>query len=594
MNVHTFFKRFGRISAALLLVGASVASTLQVPVHAETTDVATAQVSFTFDDGFASSYTQAAPTLAKYGLTGTNYVTTGCVGMTRVPNTCRADNMSKYMTWTQVQELQNKYGWEIGSHTVTHPLLASSDRSAGQSKPLTQEQVIYELKQSKADLAARGINAQAFAFPYGDYNNFTRATAAKYYSSQRGFADTRDNVYPYNDSLLNNMPVQVPVSVATVKAKIDYAIANDQWLVLTFHEIKQVASSDPADYEYSTANLDRIAAYVKAKQDAGQLKNVNVTNGLAKSSGNLLPNGGFADGIAGGWRTDNPAAFAADANLNGSFPNAQRSVKVTSTATHSHLFSPRVNVSSNQNYLIKSYLNVQRVTAGEVGYYIDEYDANGNWVSGQFKTRETSSWVQDMNFVYRPTSIAVKTASLQIYVTANAGLVGYLDNVNWSTVGAPTVVQPTSMMPNGTFDAGIAQGWSTDDPANIVADSLNNGSPSNAANSVAITAQPGTRNTHLLSPQVNVDATKTYYLENYLNITQRTTGDIGFYIDEYDISGNWISGQYKTGVSALGPRDVSFSYTPSSASVAKAQLQVIVVTGDTKAYFDNSRWYLMN
>ncbi len=82
-------------------------------------------VSFTFDDGALSALTQAAPTLQKHGLTGTNYVTTDCVGMTTVPNTCRANTDVPYMTWDQILQLQNTYGWEIGSHTVTHQCLVS-------------------------------------------------------------------------------------------------------------------------------------------------------------------------------------------------------------------------------------------------------------------------------------------------------------------------------------------------------------------------------------------------------------------------------------------------------------------------------------
>jgi ABC-type uncharacterized transport system auxiliary subunit len=71
-----------------------------------------------------------------------------------------------------------------------------------------------------------------------------------------------------------------------------------------------------------------------------------------------------------------------------------------------------------------------------------------------------------------------------------------------------------------------------------------------------------------------------------------TGGEIAFYVDEYDASGNWISGQYKVGLSSLGARDVSLLYIPSSASVASASLQVIVTksTG-TLAYFDDSRWF---
>src|SRR5690242_8723719 len=101
-----------------------------------------------------------------------------------------------------------------------------------------------------------------------------------------------------------------------------------------------------------------------------------------------------------------------------------------------------------------------------------------------------------------------------------------------------------------------------------------------------------TANKHLFSPQVAVDSTKVYTLTNYLNLQQLTSGEVGFYIDEYDQNGAWISGQYKLGVHTIGAGDVGFQYQPSSVNVKKASLQVIVMANSgTQAYFDNARWY---
>src|SRR6185503_8052409 len=127
-----------------------------------------------FDDGLQSTFTNAQPILAQAGLTGTDYVITGCVGMTTVPNTCRANTDRAYMTWAQIQALQNTNGWEIGSHSVDHQCLASSaaqDPSDCQKSTLTTAQVDAELANSKSALAAQGINATDFSPPYGDFNN---------------------------------------------------------------------------------------------------------------------------------------------------------------------------------------------------------------------------------------------------------------------------------------------------------------------------------------------------------------------------------------------------------------------------------------
>jgi hypothetical protein len=243
--------------------------------------------------------------------------------------------------------------------------------------------------------------------------------------------------------------------------------------------------------------------------------------------------------------------------------------------------------------MLKNFLNVASISSGEVGFYVDEYDTAGNWVSGQYKNAERTAFVEDFNFLYKPTSASVRQASLQIIVSANSGATAYLDNSQWFALSATTPPPVlTNLVANGTFDAGIASGWTTDDATNIVKDTGSHGSPANVVNSVAITGT--TRNTHLFSPKVTVDPLKNYNLLSYLNLQQIATGgEVGFYIDEYDASGNWVSGQYKTGVRGVSTGDVSLQYKPTSTTVKTASLQVIVTANSNiKAYYDDVRWYL--
>jgi peptidoglycan/xylan/chitin deacetylase (PgdA/CDA1 family) len=426
-------------------------------------------VSFTFDDGMASAIDQAAPTLQKYGLTGTSYVITGCVGMTAVPNTCRAGTDIPYMTWAQINQLKNTYNWEIGSHTVDHQCLVSVGNDC-QATKLTTAQVDAELADSKAALAAQGIDATAFAAPYGDYDMSTVAQIAKYYSSMRGFADVGNNIWPLGDYLLHNVPVQeVTTPVAALKAKVDDAILNKKWVVFTFHNIMPNPSQTPDDYQYGTAELDQLAAYVKTKVTAGQIKNVNVSKGLVTGAPNLMPNPTFNNGLGDGWSTDAPTTITADAGNNGSFPDPTRSVKLVSGATASHLFSPRVPVTPTTTYLYKAFLNVAAITTGEVGFYVAEYDAAGNWISTQFKNRENSRWVESMNFTYTPSSTNVSSARMEIAMTAGAGITAYVDNVQMLAPGyLPPTVSPFADVPTShnfykqiswLRAQGISEGW---------------------------------------------------------------------------------------------------------------------------------------
>ena len=213
-------------------------------------------------------------------------------------------------------------------------------------------------------------------------------------------------------------------------------------------------------------------------------------------------------------------------------------------------------------------------------------DANGNWVSGQYKAHETGKFAEDINIAYIPSSVRVKQASLQIYSTANSQAAAFVDSSYWYQMTTDSTAH-INLITDGAFDNPFASGWSTDNSSAVKRDTLNHGSPANPINSIALTLASG--NAHLFSPKIGVDATKSYYIENYLNLTANNGGEVGMYIDEYDSAGNWISGQYKVTRTALGVSDINTSYTPSSASVNKVQLQYIFTAGSgLNGYIDNA------
>lgn len=413
------------------------------------------KVSFTFDDGYTSALKEAAPALATYGYTGTSFVITGCVGMTTVPNACAADNDKTYMTWEEILALRDTYKWEVGSHTVTHPLLVSTENTT--DVPLTKDQIITELTQSKADLAAHGITATSFADPYGDWNPTSLAEIAKLYTVHRPFADIVDyannnhnNAFPYSEYLPYVVQIQAGVTLDQIKQHIDRAKANNYHLVFILHDIKSgTASTDPANYEYNTADLAQIAAYAKLQG----MGNANLTDAFTTGT-NLLSNGGFENGTTG-WTTDALTSIKLDSANNGAAPSPQNSLSLTSGVTDAHLFFDLIPVNSVEKYIVKSYLNVTSIgTLGsKVGFYIDEYDATGKWLSTQAKPSEGSVWVEMLNFQYVPTSAAVTQARVQIVVTAGVGLNAYLDNVQVISMGGVVMLLAGDIDGNGLIDA---------------------------------------------------------------------------------------------------------------------------------------------
>ncbi|MBX4197355.1 polysaccharide deacetylase family protein, partial [Candidatus Saccharibacteria bacterium] len=367
---------------------------------------------------------------------------------------CGAEPAASYMTWAQISQLKNTYGWEIASHTVTHPLLASSDPSF-QPSVLTPTQVDNELTTSKLSIGTNtGVTPTDFATPYGDWTPPVLAQIARVYASHRGFADNIDqngdgvidhgNTYPYNDYLLYDYQVQAGVTVAQVENIINQTKANNQWLILTFHDISPTASTNPDNYQYNTADLDAIAAYVKAQG----IPVVNINGGLVTNVGNLLANSSFDAALSSNtadttaWSTDSPTTIKQDSANNGNYPSPANSALLTGTAANTHLFSPRVAVDGTKTYVLKNYLNVTNmaVAAGhEIAFYIDEYDASGAYLGATARymksevgnaANPTGAWVENLNFTYTPTATA-KFARLQLVVTANSGAKVYLDNVQW-------------------------------------------------------------------------------------------------------------------------------------------------------------------
>ncbi len=452
------FKNFRTLLAGLLVAGSIIP---HLPAAQAATYTPTAKVSFVFDDGPTNTYTLAAPTLAKYGFVGTSAIITGCVGMTTTPNTCAADGTVPYMTWSQISELQNTYNWEIASHSVTHPLLATA------TPKLTEQQVIQELTQSKSTLQANGFNAVDFVPPYGDYEpngHPVLADVAKTYQSMRGFQDTGFNTFPYNDYLLRDQLVQGSVAVSTLKSYVDTAKANNQWLILTFHDIvPNGASTASDDYQYNQADLDQIAAYVKSLS----LPVVTLSGGLINSTSNLLSNSSFDAAISStttdvnSWSTDDPTNIKQDTGNNGSYPSPTNSVSLKATTKDTHLFSPQVAIDSTQKYVLKNFLNVANITSGKISFYIDEYDANGVWLGGKNYAAETTKFVENINFEYVPSSVNVKKARLQVIVAANSGIQAFVDNIQWfseDTIGTTTPVTPPAQKAgdvngDGTVDA---------------------------------------------------------------------------------------------------------------------------------------------
>ena len=110
-------------------------------------------IALTFDDGYLDAYTDALPTLQRYGFIGTFYLVNNFMGQ------------PGYMSWEQAGEM-NKAGMEIGAHTLDHLDLTVID----------QGEARRQIEQSKIDIEARlGVIVSSFCYPSGRYTGETVA-----------------------------------------------------------------------------------------------------------------------------------------------------------------------------------------------------------------------------------------------------------------------------------------------------------------------------------------------------------------------------------------------------------------------------------
>ncbi|HSF51274.1 MAG TPA: polysaccharide deacetylase family protein [Nitrososphaeraceae archaeon] len=102
----------------------------------------------TFDDGMLSQYTYAKPILDKYNFKATFYII------------CNNVDKENRMNWNNIHILEEE-GHEIGSHSMNHKKLGK----------LSDEEIKYEIIESKRCLQENGFDVISFSFPYNDGDN---------------------------------------------------------------------------------------------------------------------------------------------------------------------------------------------------------------------------------------------------------------------------------------------------------------------------------------------------------------------------------------------------------------------------------------
>jgi peptidoglycan/xylan/chitin deacetylase (PgdA/CDA1 family) len=133
----------------------------------------------TFDDGFADTVTTALPLMSARGLRGMAFVLPAHLDSGApldwpevAGEAARRPALMRSMDWSMLETLVEA-GWEVGSHTMSHPRLPD----------LTDEALAQELLDSRRAVEARLGRCELLAYPFGAWDDrIAHAAAAAGYS----------------------------------------------------------------------------------------------------------------------------------------------------------------------------------------------------------------------------------------------------------------------------------------------------------------------------------------------------------------------------------------------------------------------------
>ena len=211
-----------------------------------------AAISLTFDDAMATQLDDVAPTLRKYGLHGTFFVTTGAEAW-----------RNRISDWRRLASEGN----EIGGHTVHHPCLL--EQITPHSQAYSPEMMEAEIRDSTKTIQREigGQHGLTFAYPCGNMSFGPPADQGRnealylrfiseYYFAARGYGWVAA-VAPDELSVLSvpDLGFTAGRDFRGLLQMADAGLRDHKWGVFTFHGVGGQWLS------VSTAAFDELAAY---------------------------------------------------------------------------------------------------------------------------------------------------------------------------------------------------------------------------------------------------------------------------------------------------------------------------------------------
>lgn len=199
-------------------------------------------ITFQFDDGLATAYTEGKSTLGQYGYPGSLALVSDWL------------NQPGFLTTQQALQFIN-LKWDVLSHTKTHRDLPALYESGG------PDAVAWEIRQSARDLERElCVPIFHFAAPFGSQTGETQSIAELEYDSQRTFWDglNHHGTFPKTVRVVS---LDHRMNEAMVDMKLQWAKNDHVWVLFVIHNICENPAPDsfdvtPALFRYAVRRVN--------------------------------------------------------------------------------------------------------------------------------------------------------------------------------------------------------------------------------------------------------------------------------------------------------------------------------------------------
>jgi peptidoglycan/xylan/chitin deacetylase (PgdA/CDA1 family) len=372
--------------------------------------------------------------------------------------------------WIQ-EAVANNYWLIIVFHEIL-PTVAPEDTHSWTEENLTAVMSMLESNGVELQTVAEVLNMKESLFANSDFLNgigdgweTTTPDQVSPDEGRFGSVPTPDSsikmvggpaeAYLYSPAALVSNAIEYGVRIFTntinlVSGELGFYIDEyneaDEWVSGKYLGVALPGDVIDESYTYQPTSAQVVSAKLQTYLSAGAVGHVFVDNATLFEEGQgdplpipdpraslidppPLPNSDFSNGLNDGWNTDNSGQVSADTTSKGISPTVDSSIKIVGDTPSAHLFSPKALVDAAQSYDVSAFVNAAALTTGEIGLYVDEYNSEGNWISGRWITMMSPGGTGEISSSYTPTSDQVTASSLQVYLTGNATGEAFVDNV---------------------------------------------------------------------------------------------------------------------------------------------------------------------